>query len=167
MNNNLNISHQNLQHSSFATADIKQSQIAQTVRHNSKGISVENGKNSRENFIHWNQLFHKEIFLAKKITIFLELEIRKPIRLFKSKCHCWVSPKSLTHFSNGEIVNYFPKLFIYLGLVVIGASWRHLLRNPDTVTETPIYNQLLKSINERRQQKKLIEEKEYLKVLVA
>ena len=57
----------------------------------------------------------------------------------------------------------FPKLFIYLGLVINGATWQQLLRNLDPVTGTRMYNQLLKLINERREQKKIIEEKESFK----
>ena len=57
----------------------------------------------------------------------------------------------------------FPKLFIFLGLVINGASWQQLLRNLDPVTGTGMYNQLFKLIIERREQKKMIEEKESLK----
>ena len=57
----------------------------------------------------------------------------------------------------------FPKLFIELGLVINGASWQQLLRNLDPVTGTRMYNQLLKLFNERREQKKMIKEKESLK----
>ena len=57
----------------------------------------------------------------------------------------------------------FPKLFIYLGLVINGASWQQVLRNLDPVTGTRMYNQLFKLINEHREQKKMIEEKESLK----
>ena len=42
------------------------------------------------------------------------------------------------------------------------ASWQQLLRNHDPVTGTCMYNQLLKLINERREQEKMIEEKESL-----
>ena len=61
-----------------------------------------------------------------------------------------------------QVVKNFPKLFIYLGLVINGASWHQLLRNVDPVTGTRMYNQLLKLINGRREQKKMIEEKESL-----
>ena len=69
----------------------------------------------------------------------------------------------LTAYLIFQVVKNFPKLFIYLGLVINGASWQQLLRNLDPVTETRMYNQLLKLINERREQKKMIEEKESLK----
>ena len=52
----------------------------------------------------------------------------------------------------------FSKLFIYLGLVIIGASWQQLLLNLDPITGTRIYNQLLKLISKRREQNKIIEE---------
>ena len=38
MNNNLNVSDENLHRSLFSISDLKQSQIAQTIRHNSKRI---------------------------------------------------------------------------------------------------------------------------------
>ena len=61
------------------------------------------------------------------------------------------------------LIFQFPKLFIYLPLVINGATWQPLLRNLDPVTGTRMYNQLLKLINERREQEKMIEEKESLK----
>ena len=69
----------------------------------------------------------------------------------------------LTVYLIFQFVKSFPKLFIYLGLVINGASRQQLLRNLDPVTETRMYNQLLKLTNERREQKKMIEEKESLK----
>ena len=69
----------------------------------------------------------------------------------------------LTVYLIFQVVNFFFKLFIYLGLVINGASWQQLLRNLDRVTGTRTYNQLLKIIYERREQKKMIEEKESLK----
>ena len=68
----------------------------------------------------------------------------------------------LTVYLIFQVVKNFPKLFIYLGLVINGASWQQPLRNLDPVTGTHMYNQLLKLINERREQKKMIEEKESL-----
>ena len=62
-----------------------------------------------------------------------------------------------------QFVKNCPKLFIYLGLVIIGASWQQLMRNLDLITGTRMYNQILKLRNERREQKKLIDEKESLK----
>ena len=69
----------------------------------------------------------------------------------------------LTVYLIFQVVKNFPKLFIYLGLVFNGASWQQLLRNLDPVTGTRMCNQLLKLINERREQKKIIEKKESLK----
>ena len=60
MNSNLIVTDENLHRSLFSTSDVKQSQIARTIRHNIKGnISREafrdsDGKYSHENFIHWN-----------------------------------------------------------------------------------------------------------------
>ena len=65
----------------------------------------------------------------------------------------------LTVYLIFHFVKKFPKLFIYLGLVINGASWQQLLRNLDPVTGTRMNSQLLKLINERREQKKTIEEK--------
>ena len=69
----------------------------------------------------------------------------------------------LTVYLIFQFVKNFPKLISYLGLVINGASWQQLLRNLDPVTGTRMYNQLLKLVNERREQKKMIEEKESLK----
>ena len=69
----------------------------------------------------------------------------------------------LTVYLIFQFVKIFPKLFIYLGLVINGASGRQILRNSDPITRTRMYNQLLKLINERREQKKMIEEKESLR----
>ena len=57
MNSNSNVSAQNLHRRFFFTSDIKQKQIARTIRHNSKGIISQeairdsDGKYSHENFI--------------------------------------------------------------------------------------------------------------------
>ena len=69
----------------------------------------------------------------------------------------------LTVYLIFQVVKIFPRLFIYFGLLINGASWQQLLRNFDPVTGTRMYNQLLKLINERREQKKMIDEKESLK----
>ena len=68
----------------------------------------------------------------------------------------------LTVYHIFQFVKNFPKLFIYLGLVINGASWRQILRNLDPITGTRMYSQILKLVNERRE-KKMIEEKESLK----
>ena len=68
----------------------------------------------------------------------------------------------LTVYLIFQIVKNFPILFHYLGLVINGASWQQLLQNLDPITGTRMYNQLLKLINERRERKKMIEEKESL-----
>ena len=76
MNSNLNVSYENLRSSLFSTSDVKRSQIDRTIRHNSKRlISLEafrdsDGKNSHENFYHWNDQFQQEIFLTNEITVF-------------------------------------------------------------------------------------------------
>ena len=90
----------------------------------------------------------------------MEFENRNLIHLVISEGQCCVSLNSLPHFSISE---KFPKMFIYLGLFINGASWRQLLRNRDPITGTRMYNQLLRIINERREQKKMIEEKESMK----
>ena len=69
----------------------------------------------------------------------------------------------LTVYLIFQFVKNYPKSFIYLGIVINGASWQQLSRNLDPVTGTRMYNQLLKLINECREQKKMIEEKESLK----
>ena len=56
-------------------------------------------------------------------------------------------------YRNGQIVKH--KLFIYLGLVINGASWRQLLPNLDLVTGIQRYNQLLNLINESREQNRM------------
>ena len=73
------------------------------------------------------------------------------MHLIKSEGHCCVSLNSLPHFS---IRKKFHKLFIYLGLVINGASWRQLLQNLDPITGTLMYNQLLKLIKECRLREK-------------
>ena len=68
MNSNLNVSNKNLHRSFFSISDVKQSKIAQTVRHNSNGIISREafrdseGKYSHENFIHWNDHFQQQFF---------------------------------------------------------------------------------------------------------
>ena len=100
------------------------------------------------------------------------VSIRKEITIFRNlkteSLYVWLKAKDLavsvlTVYLISQFVKNFPKLFIYLGLVINGASWQQLLRNLDPVTGTPMYNQLLKLINERREQKKMIKEKESLK----
>ena len=76
INSNLNVSDENLHRSLFSASEVKQSQIARTICHNSKGIisrevfQVSNGKNSHENFIHWNDQFQKQFFLTNEIKFF-------------------------------------------------------------------------------------------------
>ena len=60
----------------------------------------------------------------------------------------------LTVYLIVQFVKNCPKFFIYLGLVINGASWRQLLRNLDPITGTRIFKQLLKLIIERREQNK-------------
>ena len=67
---------------------------------------------------------------------------------------------ALTVYLIFQFVKNFSKLFIYLGLVLDGAFWRQLFLNLGPITRTRMYNQLLKIINERREQKKMFEEKE-------
>ena len=69
----------------------------------------------------------------------------------------------LTVYLIFQVVKNFPKLFIYLGLVIKGASWQKLLRNLNPVTGTRMYNQQLKLVNERREQNKMLDEKESFK----
>ena len=166
MNNNLNVSDENLHRSLFSISDVKQSQIARTNRHNSKGIISREAfrdsdeKYSHENFIHWNAQFQKQFFLTNEITIFRNLKVESLYVWLKAKD---IAVSVLTVYLILQVVNNFPKLFIYLGLVINGASWQQMLRNLDPVTGKRMYNQLLKLINERREQKKMIEEKESLK----
>ena len=99
-------------------------------------------------------------FLTNEITIYCNLKTENLYVWLKAKD---IAVSVLTVYLIFQVVKNFPKLFIYLGLVINGASLRQLLRNFDTLTGTRMYNQLLKLINERREQKKMIEEKEYLK----
>ena len=166
MNNNLSVSNENLHCSLFSISDVKQSQIAKAFCHNSKGIISRetfrdsDGKYSHENFIHWNAQFQKQFFLTNEITIFRNLKTESLYVWLKAKD---IAVSVLTVYLIFQVVKNFPKLFIYLGLVINGASWQQLLRNFDPVTGTRLYNQLLKLINERREKKKKIEEKESLK----
>ena len=82
--------------------------------------------------------------------------------------YVWLKAKDiavsvLTVYLIFQFVKNFPKLFVYLGLVINGASWQQLLRNLHSVTGTRMYNQLLNLITERREQKKMVEEKESVK----
>ena len=67
----------------FSTSDIKQSQIVRAIRHNGKRIvsreafRVLDGKHSHGNFIHWNDQFQPETFLANEITFFWKLKTKK------------------------------------------------------------------------------------------
>ena len=71
MNNNLIVSDENLYRRFFSISDVKQSQIARTICHNSKGIisreafQDSDGKYSHENFIHRNAQFQKQFFSNK------------------------------------------------------------------------------------------------------
>ena len=58
-----------------------------------------------------------------------------------------------------QFENTFPKMFIYLGLVINVSSGQQLLRSLYAITGTHMYNQLLKIINERPDQRKMIEKK--------
>ena len=166
MNNNLNVNDEDLHCSLFSTSDVKQSQIARTIRHNSEGIISReafrdsDGNYSHENFIHWNAQFQRQFFLTSEITIFRNLKTESLYVCLKAKD---IAVSVLTVYLIFQVVKNFPKLFIYLGLVINGASWQQLLRNLDPVMGARMYNQLLKLINERREQKKMIEEKESLK----
>ena len=100
--------------------------------------------------------FNKKLFLAKEITIFCNLKTESLYVWLKAKD---ITVSVLTVYLIFQFVKNFPKLFFYLGLVINGASWQQLLRNLDPVTVTRMYNQLLKLINERREQKKMIEER--------
>ena len=163
MNNNLNVSDENQHRSLFSISDVKQSQIARTIRHNSKGIISREafrdseGKYSHENFFHWNAHFQKQFFQTNEIAIFRNLKTESLYVWLKAK---EIAVSVLTVYLIFHVVKNFPKLFIYLGLVINGASWQQLLRNLDPVTGTRMHNQLLKLINERKEQKKTIEEKE-------
>ena len=70
------------------------------------------------------------------------------------------SHNSLPHFSIWE---KFSQIVHLLGIVINGASWQQLLRNLDPITGTRMYNQVLKIINEPREKKKMLEEKDSLK----
>ena len=137
MNNNLKVSDENLHRSLFSISDVKQSQIAQTIRHNSKGIISRelfrdwDGKYSHENFIHWNAQFQKQFFLTNEITIFRNLKTESLYVWLKAEN---IAVSVLTVYLTFQVVKNFPKLFIYLGLVINRASWQQLLRNLDPVT---------------------------------
>ena len=159
MNSNLNESDECLHRSFVSTSDVKQSQIAQTIRHNSKGkikreaFQDSYGKYSHENFIHWNYQFQQQFFLTNEITIFRNLRTENLYICLKAK-------EVLTVNLIFQFVKNFSRLFIYLGLDINGASWLQLLRNLDPIMGTHMYNQVLKIINEPREQKKMIEEKD-------
>ena len=166
MNGNLNLSEENLHRSLFSTSDVKQCQIARTIRHYSKGsISREAFRDSDEKYsheisFHWNDQFQHELFLINKITIFWNLETGGLYIWLKAE---QIAVSVLTVYLIFQFVKNFPKLLINLGLVFNEASWQQLLGNLDLVTGTRLYNQLHKLINERREQKKMIEKKESLK----
>ena len=170
MNINLNVSDENLHRSLFFISDVKRTQIARTIRHNSKGIIRRealldlDGKYSHENFIHWNDHFQQQFFLTNEATIFRKLKTESLYIWLKAKD---IAVSVLTVCIIFQFGKNFPKLFVYLGLVINGASWRQLLQNFDPITGTRMYNQLLKLIKERREQKKMIEEKESLKESVS
>ena len=71
MNSNLNVGDENLHRSLFSISDVKQSQIARTFRHNSKGIISReafrdsDGKYSHENFFSLERSVPKTIFSNK------------------------------------------------------------------------------------------------------
>ena len=91
MNYNLNVSDENLHRSLFSISDVKQSQIARTIRHNSKEIISReafrdsDGKYSHENFIHWNAQFQKRFFLTNEITILRNLKTESLYVWLKAK----------------------------------------------------------------------------------
>ena len=159
LNNDLNSSDQNLHRSHFSTSDSRKSPIARKIRHNSKGIISREAfrdsdeKYNHDNFVHWKNQFQQEIFLAKEIKTFCNLKTESLYVWLKAKD---IAVSVLRVYLIFQFVKYFPKLFIYLGLVNNGAPWQQLLRNLDPVTGTRMYNQLLKLINERREQKKMI-----------
>ena len=71
-NSNFNVSDENLHHSLFSTSDVKQSQIAQTIRHSSErtisraAFRVSDGKYSHESSIHWNDQCQQQLFLTNE-----------------------------------------------------------------------------------------------------
>ena len=91
---------------------------------------------------------------------FSELKNRKLINLVKSEGHCCVSLNSLPHFLISE---KFSKIVHLFRISYYLASRQQLMRNLDPIGGTRMYNQLLKLKNERREQKKMIEEKYSLK----
>ena len=117
MNSNLNVSNENLDRRLFSTSDIKQSQIARTIRHNSKGIISQeafrdsDGKNSHEDIIYWNDQFQHEIFLEKKeITISWNLKTESSYIWLKAT---ELAVSVLTAYLIFRIVQNFAILFIY------------------------------------------------------
>ena len=125
INSNLNVGDENLYHRLFSTSDVKHSQIARTIRHNSKGIISRDafrdsdGKNSHANLIHWNHQFQQQFFLTKEITNFRNLKTESLYVWLKAKD---IAVSILTVYLIFQLVKNFPKLFIYLGLVINGAS---------------------------------------------
>ena len=121
MNNNLNVSDGSLIRSLFSISDVKQSQFARTIRHISKRIfrreafRDSDGKYSHENFIHWNAQFQKQFFLTSEITIFRNLKTESLYVWLKAKD---IALSVLTVYFIFQVVKTFPKLFIYLGLVI-------------------------------------------------
>ena len=96
MKSNLIVSDENLHRSFFSTSDVKQSQIAWTIRHNSQGTI------SSEAF---------QDFSNKWNNNFSEFMNRKLINLVKSEGHCFVSLNSLPLFSNCEKFSQIVHLF--------------------------------------------------------
>ena len=147
MNCNLNESDENLHRSFFSISDVKESKIAQTIRHNRKGIISReafrdpDGKYSHENVIHWNNQFQHQFFRTKEITNFHNLRTKSLYIWLKAKD---IAVSLLTVYLIFQSVKNFPILFINLGLIINGASWRQLLRNLDPIAGRRIYKELLK-----------------------
>ena len=105
LNSNLNVIDENLYRNLFSTSDVKQSQIAQIIRRNSKGIISREafqdpyGKYSHEIYIHWNDQFQQQFFLTNEIIAFRNLrteakwKIEKWGRLLRLTRQC---PRLLT-----------------------------------------------------------------------
>ena len=125
INSNLNISDENLYRRLLSTSDVKHSQIARTIRHNSKGITSRDafqdsdGKYSHANFIHWNHQFQQQFFLTKEITNFWNLRTESLYFWLKAKD---IAVSILTVYLIFQLKKNFPKFFIYSGLVINGAS---------------------------------------------
>ena len=112
MNSNLNVSDENLFRSLFSTSEVKQSQIARTIPHNSKRIisreafQDSNGKHSHKNFFHWNDQFQQQFFLTDEITtIFRNLRTENLYIWLKAKD---IAVSVLTVYIIFQFVNNFP-----------------------------------------------------------